>query len=134
MDTVANMLCVICNAEAVGKPTVTVPYSRLKYETAKILERKGFVLSVEKKSKKAKKTEKVRPCLEIALKYTQKIPAISGFKKVSKPGQRIYLSATDIRKVKQGHGIGIISTSKGLMTGGEARHQKVGGEMMCEVW
>ena len=134
MDTVANMLTVICNAEAVQKPTVTVPFSRLKYETAKILERKGFVLGVEKKSKKIKKNDKVRPCLEIALKYTQKIPAISGFKKVSKPGQRIYVSAADIKKVKQGQGIGIISTSKGLMTGYEAKGKKVGGEMLCEIW
>jgi small subunit ribosomal protein S8 len=134
MDTVANMLTVIRNAQAVQKPSVMVPFSRLKFEVAKILERRGFVLGVEKKSKKMKKNDKVRPCLEISLKYTQKIPAISGFKKVSKPGQRIYVSAGDIKKVKQGQGIGIISTSKGLMTGYEARVQKVGGEMMCEIW
>lgn len=134
MDTVANMLTMIRNAEAVQKPSVMVPYSHLKYEVAKILERRGFVLSVEKKNKKMKKNDKVRPCLEIALKYTQNVPAISGFKKISKPGQRIYVSAADIKKVKQGQGIGIISTSKGLMTEYEARKAKVGGEMMCEIW
>jgi len=88
MDTVANMLTVIRNAEAVQKPAVMVPYSHLKYEVAKILERKGFVLNVEKKNKKAKKNDKVRPYLEIVLKYTQNLPAISGFKKISTPGQR----------------------------------------------
>jgi len=128
------MLTVIRNAEAVQKPAVMVPYSHLKYEVAKILERKGFVLNVEKKNKKAKKNDKVRPYLEIVLKYTQNLPAISGFKKISTPGQRIYIPAAGIQKVKQGQGIAIISTSKGLMTGYEAKKAKVGGEMMCEIW
>jgi len=128
------MLTVIRNAEAVQKPAVMVPYSHLKYEVAKILERKGFVLNVEKKNKKAKKNDKVRPYLEIVLKYTQNLPAISGFKKISTPGQRIYIPEAGIQKVKQGQGIAIISTSKGLMTGYEAKKAKVGGEMMCEIW
>jgi small subunit ribosomal protein S8 len=134
MDTVANMLTVIRNAQAVSKPTVTVPFSRLKYDLAKILERKGFVAGVEKKSKKIYKNTKSYPCIEITLKYTDKIPAISGCKKISKLGQRIYMAAGDIRKVKQGQGIGIVSTSKGLMTGSEAKRQNIGGEVMCEIW
>jgi len=134
MDTVANMLTIIRNAEAVAKPSVTVPYSRMKFDIAKILERKGFVAGVEKKSKKIQKSVKNYPCLEIALKYNDKVPAVAGFKKISKPGQRIYLASSDIRKVKQGHGIGVISTSKGLMTENEARRQNVGGEMMFEIW
>ncbi len=134
MDTVANMLAIIRNAQAVGKPAAAVPYSRLKFDIAKILERRGFVAGVDKKNKKAKKTAKTRPVIEISLKYNEKIPAISGFRKVSKSGQRIYVAAGDIRKVKQGQGIGIISTSKGLMTEREAKTQNVGGEMMCEIW
>ena len=134
MDTVANMLTIIRNAQAVAKPSVTVPYSRLKYDIARILERKGFVVDVEKKSKKNPKSSKSYPCLEIGLKYNDKVPAVGGFKKISKPGQRIYLASSDIRKVKQGHGIGVISTSKGVMTEGEARRQKIGGEMMFEIW
>jgi small subunit ribosomal protein S8 len=134
MDTVANMLTVIRNAQAVEKPAVAVPYSRLKYDIAKILERKGFVAGVEKRNRKMKKTAKVWPCLEIALKYTDKIPAVSGFKKISKSGQRIYVAASDIKRVKQGHGIGIISTSKGLMTEYDAKKQNIGGEILCEVW
>lgn len=128
------MLAIIRNAQAVGKPAAAVPYSRLKFDIAKILERRGFVAGVDKKNKKAKKTAKTRPVIEISLKYNEKIPAISGFRKVSKSGQRIYVAAGDIRKVKQGQGIGIISTSKGLMTEREAKTQNVGGEMMCEIW
>jgi small subunit ribosomal protein S8 len=134
MDTVANMLTVIRNAQAVLKPAVAVPYTRLKYDIAKILERKGFVAGVEKKNKKMKKTAKVWPYLEITLKYTDKIPAVGGFKKISKSGQRIYVASSDIKRVKQGHGIGIISTSKGLMTEYDAKKQNIGGEILCEVW
>jgi small subunit ribosomal protein S8 len=113
---------------------VAVPYTRLKFDIAKILQRKGFVAGVEKKNKKMKKTAKVWPYLEIELKYTGKIPAVGGFKKVSKSGQRIYVAASDIKRVKQGHGIGIISTSKGLMTEYDAKKQNIGGEMLCEIW
>jgi small subunit ribosomal protein S8 len=134
MDTVANMITNIRNAQAVAKPEVTVPYTRMAFDVAKILERKGFVAGVEKKSRKLLKSAKAYPCLEITLKYTEKIPAVSGFKKVSKSGQRIYVSSGDIKRVKQGHGIGIISTSKGIMTEYEAKRQNIGGEMLCEVW
>jgi len=80
MDTVANMLTIINNAQAVRKTTVIVPYSRLKYEIAKILEQQGFILSVEKKIKN-EKNGKTRLYLEITLKYIENLPAISGFKK-----------------------------------------------------
>jgi len=132
------MLTNIKNAQAVFHPTVDVPFSNLKYEIAKILEKKGFVEKVEKKGKKVKRT------IEITLKYLpaealakageNKIPAISGLKRISKPGQRIYQSAKKIRKVRGGYGIAIISTSKGLMTDKEARKQKLGGEVICQVW
>ena len=92
MDTVANMLTIIRNAQAVGKPTACVPYSRLKFEVAKILERAGFIINAEKKAKKDKKSGKSRLFVELNLKYTEKNPAIAGFKKISKPGQRIYVS------------------------------------------
>lgn len=134
MDTVANMLTMIRNAQAAAKPTVMVPYSRLKYDVAKILEKKGFVAGIEKRSRKTKKNAKTWPYLEITLKYSNKIPAVAGFKKVSTPGQRIYVAASDIKRVKQGHGVGIISTSKGLMAEYEAKKQNVGGELMCEIW
>jgi len=128
MDPIADMLNRIKNAQAVGNPTVEFPFSNLKNEVAKILEKEGFIDKIEKKGRKTKKT------IEITLKYDNKVPAISGLKKISKPGQRIYLDSTKIKKVRDGYGIAIISTSKGLMTDKEARKNKIGGEVLCEVW
>jgi len=128
VDPITDMLNRIRNAQAVGKATVEVPFSNLKYEIARILEREGFIEKTEKKGKKVKKF------IEIVLKYENGIPAISGLKRISKPGQRIYLSYQKIKPVKGGYGIAIISTSKGLMTNKEARKNKLGGEVLCEVW
>jgi len=128
MDPISDILTAIRNAQAAKKVEVEIPLSNLKYEIAKILERKGFVAKVEKKGKKMKKM------VEITLKYSNKSPAISGLKKISKPGQRIYKKAKELRPVKGGYGIAIISTSKGLMTDKEARKQKLGGEVLCEIW
>jgi len=129
-DPVADMLNRIRNAQAVLKETVDIPISNLRYEIAKILEKGGFVAEVEKKGKKTKKV------IEITLKYNEKVPVISGLKRVSKPGQRIYKRAKELKPVKGGYGIAIISTSKGggLMTDKEARKQKLGGEVICEIW
>ena len=71
---------------------------------------------------------------KIGLKYDNGIPALEGFKRVSKPGQRIYAKMHDIKKVKGGFGLSIVSTSKGLMTGGQAKKSKLGGEVLLEVW
>ena len=128
MDQITDMLNRIRNAQAVLHPKVEVLFSNLKYEIAKILEKQGFVEKVIKSGKKTKKT------IEITLKYEDKVPVISGLKRISKPGQRIYLPAKKIRRVRGGYGIAIISTSKGLMIGKEARKQKLGGEILCEIW
>ena len=130
-DPIADMLNRIKNAQTVHRPTVEVFFSNLKYEIAKILGKEGFIEKVEKKGRKTKRT------IEITLKYhNAQTPAILGLKRVSKPGQRIYLDSTKIRikKVKGGYGIAIISTSKGLMTNKEARRQKLGGEVIAEIW
>lgn len=135
MDPISDMLTSIRNALAVRKETVDVPFSKLKFEIAKILEREGFIEKVAKKKKKIKKGKmKPKPFLEIHLKYENKIPAIFGLKRISKPGQKIYLPYKKIKKVKGGYGIAIISTSKGLMTDKEARKNKIGGEVICEIW
>jgi len=127
-DPVTDMLNRIRNAQAVLKETVDIPISNLRYEIAKILEKGGFVAEVEKKGKKTKKV------IEITLKYNEKVPVISGLKRISKPGQRIYKKAKELKPVRGGYGIAIISTSKGLMTDKEARKQKLGGEVICEIW
>jgi len=122
------MLNRIRNAQVVLHPTVEMPFSNLKYEIAKILEKNGLIEKAVKNGKKEKKT------LEITLKYENREGRIAGLKRISKSGQRIYLPSTSIRKVKGGYGLSIISTSKGLMTGQEAKKQKIGGELLCEVW
>ena len=122
------MLIRIKNAQAVLHPTVEIPFSNFKYELAKILAKNGFIGTVEKKGRKTKKY------IEIALKYKEGIRAISGLRKVSKPGQRIYTNFKKIRKVKGGYGMAIISTPKGLTTDREAKKQKLGGEIVCEIW
>lgn len=127
-DPITDMLNRIGNAQAVFHPTVDIPFSKLKYEIAKILERNGFIERAEKRGKKTKKV------IRITLKYQNKIPAISDLKRISKPGQRIYIPAKKIKPVKGGYGLAIISTPKGLMTDKEAKKQNLGGEVICEVW
>ena len=128
MYPIADMLNRIRNAQAVQKETVEVPFSNMNLEIAKILEKNDFVGKAEKKGKKTKKI------IEIPLKYDGKTPVVSGLKVISKPGQRIYVQSKNIKNVRGGYGIAIVSTSKGLMTNKEARKQKVGGELICEVW
>ncbi len=122
------MLNRIRNAQAVLKEQVDMPFSNLKYEIARVLEEKGFIEKAEKKGKRTKRT------IEITLRYNDKIPFISGLKMVSKPGQRIYKSFREVKSVRSGYGIAIISTPKGLMTDKEVKKQRLGGEVICEIW
>jgi len=136
MNPITDMFNIIRNAQAVFRPTAAVPFSNLKYEIAKILEEQGFIKKVEKKGRVPKRI------ILIHLKYEktsevgseEKKPAISGIKMISKPGKRIYKRVKDIKPVRGGYGIAIISTSQGLMTDKEARKRKLGGEIICEVW
>lgn len=133
MDTIANMLTKIRNAQLAGHREVEIPASKLKLALAKILEKEGFVDEASKE--KMGNLEKIK----INLKYfnvsdVKKNPAITGINKISKSGQRIYVKSKDIRSVKNKFGIAIISTSKGLMTDFEAKKQGLGGEYICEVW
>ena len=128
-DPITDMFNRIRNAQAVLHPTVDLPYSKLKYKIAKIFEEKRFITSIETKKRKDYKI------IRIVLKYDKENkPVIAGLKKVSKPGQRIYEKCQKIKKAKKGYGIIIISTSKGLMTGEEAEKQKLGGEILGQIW
>ncbi len=128
-DPITDMLNRIRNAQAVNKETVDLPFSNLKYEISKILEKNGLVGEIKKKGRIQKKI------IEVTLRYSGKEPRISGLKRVSKPSQRIYKNFKEIKPVKGGYGIAIISTSRGgLMTDKEARKQKIGGEVICEIW
>ncbi|HPN96721.1 MAG TPA: 30S ribosomal protein S8 [Candidatus Moranbacteria bacterium] len=133
MDTIAQMLTKIRNAQMAGHKEVEINASRLKLAIARILEKEGFVESVSKE-----KNDNFE-IIKIGLKYyqvsnTRKTPAIKGIQRVSKEGQRIYLKKKEIKNVKNKFGIAIISTSRGVMTGEESRKLGLGGEYICEVW
>jgi len=127
-DPIADMLTRIRNAQAVSRPMVTVPFSKLKFNLAKILEKEGLIREIATKGRKTRKV------IEIKLKYEKGIPTISGLKRISKPGRRIYLKKKGLRPVRQGYGLAIISTPSGLMTNKEARKKGLGGEVLCEIW
>ncbi len=122
------MLNQIKNAEAVQKAEVVLPFSNLKNEIALLMQKENFLGDVKKIAKGKLKL------LKINLKYDNSIPAMEGFKRVSKPGQRIYIKSQDIKKVRGGYGKLIVSTPKGLMTGIDAKKAKLGGEVLLEVW
>lgn len=138
IDPITDFLNRIRNAQAVSHSKIEAPFSNIKYEIAKILEKQGLIEKVEKRGRKAKRV------LEITLKYKnnlspedksgQKQPAISGLKRISKLGQRIYKKSKGLKPVKKGYGIAIISTPQGLMTDKEARKKGLGGEIICEIW
>jgi len=130
MDPIADMICSINNAQAVGKKQVIFyPYSDFKYAFLELLKNEGFVDNVEKKGRLSKRK------IVVDLKYTEDgKPKIRKIRKISKQGQRIYSTYKELKPVKSGYGISILTTSKGLLTNKEARKNKIGGEIICEVW
>ena len=128
-DTIGDFIVQLKNASAVKKASVSVPFSTFKMAIAEKLQGAGYVKSIEKRGKKVKKT------LDIMLKYDDAgKPAISGARRISKPGRRMYKSAHEINAVRYGHGSLILSTPKGIFTDKEARKQKIGGEALFEIW
>ena len=128
-DTIADMLTRIRNANAMRYTNVSVPASNLKIEVAKILKEEGFI-----EDYKIVK-EDVQGTIELTLKYGEKKErVITGLKRISKPGLRVYAKSNEIPKVLNGLGIAIISTSKGIMTDKEARKQNLGGEVLAYIW
>jgi len=127
MDPVADMLTCVRNANLALKPEVVVRYSKLKENVARVLKQEGFIVDYHVSDEKLKK-------LHINLKIKGRKGVIEGIKKISKPGLRHYVSADEIPRVLSGLGISIISTSKGVITGQEARAQKIGGEVLVHVW
>ena len=128
-DPISDMLTIIRNGLMVNKESVDVPYSKLKLQIAEILNSKELIKDIKKIKRKEKKF------IKLFLKYDKdKNPVISALRRKSKPGQRVYVGAKEIKKVRAGYGLAIVSTSKGLMTGQEARKQNLGGELICEIW
>jgi small subunit ribosomal protein S8 len=127
-DPISDMLTRIRNAQMIGHSKVIIPFSRFKFALAEVLKQENYIDKI--KTKKGTKFDN----LEITLKYSGGISEIEELERVSKPGQRIYSEGKKAPRVKQGHGIAVISTSQGLMTDKEARKKKIGGEVVCRVW
>lgn len=127
-DPIADMLTRIRNALLTNKDEVFVPYSNIKFQIAQILKAEGYIIDIEKQE--GPRGIKLR----IQLKYDSGTPVISNLKRVSKPGRRIYVKRTELPKVLSGMGISIISTSRGVMTDKNARQQRLGGEIICNIW
>ena len=128
-DPIADMLTRVRNAYAAGHPKVDVPASKLKMEIARILREEGYILNYKLAEEGSKRT------IKIYLKYTPtNQPVISNISRVSKPGCRVFVGSREIPNVLGGMGINILTTPRGVMTGKQARTEKVGGELLCEVW
>ncbi len=131
VDTIANMLSMLKNASLVGKKAIELPYSKQKEAIAKVLESRGFVAKV----KVFKDKNLPYKSLHIDLAYSEDgTPAIRDLRRVSKPGRRMYRSAKALRSVKGGLGVAVVSTSRGIMSGLDAKKKRLGGEIICEVW
>ena len=127
-DTIADMLTRIRNANQMRYEEVSVPASTIKKEIAKILKEEGFIKDYKIVKDDAQGT------IVLTLKYNKKERVITGLKRISKPGLRVYAKNDEVPKVLNGLGIAIISTSKGIMTDKEARKQNVGGEVIAYIW
>jgi small subunit ribosomal protein S8 len=128
MDPIADMLAHMKNAGNAGKHNVVIGYSRLKHDIAEVLADEGFVKGVEKKTKGGK------PALSIDLIVENRVPKVKGVRRHSKPSKRIYKKASEIRPVRQGYGLLVLSTPKGVMAGHKARKEGVGGEALFSIW
>lgn len=132
LSPIANLLIQLKNAQARGHTEVVLPFSKMKFDIAQILKEKKFVSEVEKRKRKTKKSE--FNTLAIILKYENGVGSITDIKMVSKPSRRMYFGKKELRPVKNGYGISVVSTSKGIMTGDDARKAEVGGEVLFEIW
>jgi small subunit ribosomal protein S8 len=130
-DPIADMLTRIRNASQARHKELSLPSSRVKREIARILADEGFIDAYETRAD----AETVQEQLVLRLKYVEgKTPVVTGLKRISKPGLRVYARKTEIPRVLGGLGVAILSTSHGIMTGSDARKQNLGGEVLCYVW
>ncbi len=128
-DTISDMLTRIRNACLVGHPKTKVPTTKMTLSIAKVLKQEGFIEDFVQEG------EGIKKHLIISLKYKKnRQPIIKKLKRISKPGLRVYSNRKELPKVLGGIGIAIVSTSRGIMTDREARHQGIGGEVLCHVW
>jgi small subunit ribosomal protein S8 len=127
-DPIADFLTRLRNAASAHRSDVSAPYSKIKEEIARILKQEGYISEFEIS------TETQPPQIKVTMKFVNRTPALTGLKRVSKPGLRKYVGSTEIPRVLGGMGVSILSTSKGIITGREAKKQNVGGELVALVW
>jgi small subunit ribosomal protein S8 len=128
MDSISNMLIVMKNGSLAGKESVFFPYSKIKNAIAECLKKEGYISSISKKIKNN------QPILEVGLIYKDEKPRITEVERVSKQSRRVYFGMKDIHKVRNGSGLLVLSTPKGILSGKEARHEQVGGEALFMIW
>ncbi len=128
-DPIADMLTRIRNSQMRGKSTVMTPGSKMRARVLDVMADEGYIRGYEET-----KDERGHPAIEISLKYYEGEPVIRELKRVSKPGRRVYMGVGDIPSVRQGLGVSIVSTSRGVMSDANARSQNVGGEVLCTVF
>ncbi len=128
-DPIGDMLTRIRNSQMRGKTTVMTPASKMRVRVLDVLADEGYIRGYEKMT-----GVDGHPAIEISLKYFDGAPVIREMKRVSKPGRRVYLGVDDIPSVRQGLGVSIVSTSKGVMSDANARSQNVGGEVLCTIF
>ena len=126
-DPISDMLTRIRNAGRALLPTVEMPHSRIKESLANILKQEGYITEVAVEGKPIKK-------IKLKLKYQGRKSVIEGLRRISKPGLRHYVGATEIPRVLGGLGVAVVSTPEGVMTGAQARKKNLGGELLCYVW
>lgn len=128
-DQISNMIISMKNATMVSKPTVVVPFSKLKYAIAQCLKEQGFIANASKKTEKNNVS-----VLEIELLYPNGESKIHDVKRMSKQSRRMYMGVKELRPVKNGHGISVLSTPKGILSDKQARKEMVGGEVLFTMW
>ena len=127
-DPIADFLTRLRNSTRVQKAEVIAPYSKIKIEIARILKEEGYIANYELDTTAGK------PQIKVTNKFVNRVPALTGLKRVSKPGLRRYVGANDIPRVLGGLGISILSTPRGILSGREAKKQNVGGELLAYIW
>lgn len=127
MDQIANMLIAIKNGGLVKKTTVTLPSSKLKVAILELLKKEGYIKTYHV-------TTGVKSTVEVVLEYKKDVPRVRGVTRISKQSKRTYRGVKDITPVKYGHGISVLSTSKGILTDKQARKEMVGGELLFAIW
>jgi len=128
MDQIANMVNMIKNANRAEHETITVPYSKIKHSIADCLVREGYLTSAEKKTKKS------MPILELGLAYKDGMPKVTGVERVSKSSRRVYKGVKEIKPTRNGFGLMVLTTPKGILTDKQARKEMVGGEVLFKLW